>query len=273
MKLDTSSYYPRSPLDDAPYMPGDPTDPTEPARDAEDAQVSDSPADETPSPAEGPSAPAPVPDLPPTAMQQAVTNISHLLSWILVPLMMPVYGTLLAFGLSILAFTGMGVRLAFVGVVFAFNVLIPSVAVIILKRMGFVRDIGLNDRDERLIPYLICISCLVGTALFMTFKGAPMWLVCFYYGGAAAGLVEVVINRWWKISVHAAGMAGLVAMLLHLLLYDYSLPGTFAWLLTAIALAGMLGSARIWLGRHTLAQVLAGYAVGFCAVYFLMMIQ
>ena len=83
----------------------------------------------------------------------------------------------------------------------------------------------------------------------------------------------MVINRWWKISVHSAGIAGLVAMQLHLLLYDYSLPSTFAWLLVAVALAGMLGSARIWLGRHTLGQVLAGYAVGFCAVYFLMMIR
>lgn len=254
MKLDTSSYYPKSPLDD----------PLE--------EVSENP--EVPEVPEVPEIPVnpEVPD-PFGPVGQAVTNISHFLSWLLVPLMMPVYGTLLAFGLSLLAFTGMGVRIAFVGVVFAFNVLIPSLAVIILKRMGFVRDIGLNDRDERLVPYLICITGLVGTALFMSYKGAPEWLVMFYYGGAAAGLVEVVINRWWKISVHSAGIAGLMAMLLHLLLYDYSLPSTFAWLLVAVALAGMLGAARIWLGRHTLCQVLAGYAVGFCAVYFLMMIR
>lgn len=267
MKLDTSSYYPKSPLDDEEFPESsEVSENSEVSESSENSDVSEnsesSESSEYSEPA-GPSGP----------VGQAVTNISHLLSWLLVPLMMPVYGTLLAFGLSILAFTGMGVRIAFVGVVFAFNVLIPSLAVIILKRMGFVRDIGLNDRDERLVPYLICITGLVGTALFMSYKGAPEWLVMFYYGGAAAGLVEVVINRWWKISVHSAGIAGLVAMLLHLLLYDYSLPSTFAWLLVAVALAGMLGSARIWLGRHTLGQVLAGYAVGFCAVYFLMMIR
>lgn len=267
MKLDTSSYYPKSPLDDEPQE--------EIHEVSEVSEVSESHG--IPEGHEGHEnreiAGDTEPAEPSGPVGQAVTNISHLLSWLLVPLMMPVYGTLLAFGLSILAFTGMGVRIAFVGVVFAFNVLIPSLAVIILKRMGFVRDIGLNDRDERLVPYLICITGLVGTALFMSYKGAPEWLVMFYYGGAAAGLVEVVINRWWKISVHSAGIAGLVAMLLHLLLYDYSLPSTFAWLLVAVALAGMLGSARIWLGRHTLGQILAGYAVGFCAVYFLMMIR
>lgn len=264
MKLDTSSYYPKSPLDDEEFPESsEVSENSEVSESSEYSEVSESSESSEYSEPAGPSGP----------VGQAVTNISHLLSWLLVPLMMPVYGTLLAFGLSILAFTGMGVRIAFVGVVFAFNVLIPSLAVIILKRMGFVRDIGLNDRDERLVPYLICITGLVGTALFMSYKGAPEWLVMFYYGGAAAGLVEVVINRWWKISVHSAGIAGLVAMLLHLLLYDYSLPSTFAWLLVAVALAGMLGSARIWLGRHTLGQVLAGYAVGFCAVYFLMMIR
>lgn len=268
MKLDTSSYYPKSPIDDSPYMPGhgdmQETDPAPGETSAETAP--DCGPEQEPAPVRQPS-------LPPTGTEQAVTNISHFLSWLLVPLMMPVYGTLLAFGLSILNFTGFGVRLAFAAIVFAFNVIVPSIVVIILKKMGMVRDLGLNSQKERLIPYMICIACLVGTALFMNYKEAPLWLVTFYCGGAVAGLVEAVINRWWKISVHAAGMAGLVAMLLHLLVYDYSLPGTFTWLLITIALAGMLGSARVWLGRHTLGQVLAGYAVGFCAVYFIMMIS
>ena len=177
MKLDTSSYDPKSPRDD---------DPQEEIHEV--SEVSEShgiPEGHENREIAGDSEPAE----PPGPVGQAVTNISHLLSWLLVPLMMPVYGTLLAFGLSILAFTGMGVRIAFVGVVFAFNVLIPSLAVIILKRMGFVRDIGLNDRDERLVPYLICITGLVGTALFMSYKGAPEWLVMFYYGGDRKSVV------------------------------------------------------------------------------------
>ena len=128
MKLDTSSYYPKSPLDD---------DPQEEIHEV--SEVSEShgiPEGHENREIAGDTEPAE----PPGPVGQAVTNISHLLSWLLVPLMMPVYGTLLAFGLSILAFTGMGVRIAFVGVVFAFNVLIPSLAVIILKRMPPMRD-------------------------------------------------------------------------------------------------------------------------------------
>ena len=37
-------------------------------------------------------------------------------------------------------------------------------------------------------------------------------------------------------------------------------------LLIAIGLSGILGTARVWLGRHTAWQVIAGYAVGFLSV-------
>lgn len=54
---------------------------------------------------------------------------------------------------------------------------------------------------------------------------------------------------------------------------DFIGPATEVWLLISVGLAGLLGSARIWLGRHTLGQVLAGYVVGFCSVFFMMMIR
>lgn len=267
MKLDTSSYYPKSPLDDEPETASSVGTP----QNAEPESEKDS-GFETTETKTGDNVSAqdksPLIDRAPLPDNSPITKISHALSWLLVPMLMPVYGVMLAFGLSILSFTGFGVRAVFTAVVFAFNVAIPAVIVLILKRIGIVHDVGLNEREERFIPYLVCILCLVGTALFFGHKLAPRWLVMFFYGGALAGLVEVIVNRWWKISVHAAGIAGIVALLLHIQSEEYCSPATGTWLLISIALAGLLGSARIWLGRHTLGQVLAGYAVGFCGVFF-----
>lgn len=288
MKLDTSSYYPKSPLDDdneesagqlaanKPVVPADlhltdivTADEAEYDQVSAPVPVADASADDDP----------PVPDqsplqpnLPPTEADCFITRVSHLLSWVLVPLLMPVYGIMLAFGLSILSFTSPGTRLVFTAVVAAFNILIPALVVLVLKHFGVVKDVGLNGQRERFIPYLVCIACLVGTAIFMAHKGAPMWLVMFFFGGAVTGLIEVVVNVWWKISAHAAGIAGIVALLVHLFMDEYIDPTTEVWLMVAIGLAGLLGSARIWLGRHTLGQVLAGYVVGFCSVFFLMLI-
>lgn len=280
MKIDTSSYYPKSPLDDdeGNIRPeeedrgffGEST-----AADAEGHDLQESkPEPNGPSESNTVSVaqPEPTPDLPDTEAESVVTAVSTFLSWILVPLIMPVYGVMLAFGLSILNFTDFTVRLTFTLIVAAFNLVVPALLVALLKKFGLVQDIGLNGQKERLIPYMVCIACLVGTAIFMSAKGAPDWLVMFFYGGAVAGAIEVIVNFWWKISVHAAGMAGLVALLLHILMGPFCMPSTFAWLIVAIALSGLLGAARVWLGRHTVTQVLAGYAVGFTSVYLMMLI-
>lgn len=200
-------------------------------------------------------------------------GVAHLLSWLLVPLMMPVYGLMLAFGLSILDVAPMGMRVRFVLVVAGINVLLPMALVVLLKRLGLVADLGLNGRRERLIPYIITICCLAGTAWFMASKGAPSWLTMFFAGGAVGALMNMLINFGWKISAHAAGIAGLVALLIRIEKDGSAEPALMGWLVAVLLLAGLLGSARVWLGRHTVWQVLAGYLVGFCSVFFLTLLQ
>lgn len=208
----------------------------------------------------------------PGAAELAVDHICHALSWILVPLLMPVYGIMLIFAFSTLSVLPFEVKFSFTVVTFLINCALPMVLVLLLKKMGLVQDIGLNGRKERLIPYIISILALGGTALFFLYKQAPEWIWLFFIGGAVGGLINMAINFRWKISAHAAGIAGVVAILTEMCSrYLPETPLTVCTLVT-IALAGLLGSARIWMGRHTTAQVFAGYAVGFLSVYLLSLI-
>lgn len=272
MKLDTSSYYPKSQFDDSdfdnasgPESEATPQEAATPETPKSHAPVLVTASDEEDSDT-GFEKPEPEPE---GALAESLTRLSNVLSWVFVPLLMPVYGTILAFSTSILAFVSPGTQFAFTLIVAAFNLIAPAIIFALLKKMNVISDIGLNKRRERTLPYAICILCLLGTAVFMWSKGAPLWLVMFYGGGAAAGLVELVVNRWWKISVHAAGMAGVVALLIRILVSGYPRPGIMIWIIIAVIATGMLGSARVWLGRHTVTQVMAGYAVGFLAVYLL----
>ena len=105
MKLDTSSYYPKSHLDD----------------DGDDSPVFSESTDSSPESCPEPSSEAVYePDLPPSELEAGITQLSHFLSWVLVPLLMPVYGIMLAFGLSILSFTDFSVRLTFTAIVLGF---------------------------------------------------------------------------------------------------------------------------------------------------------
>ena len=205
-------------------------------------------------------------------LEKASDIFSTFLSWTLVPLMMPVYGMMLIFGLSILDNTPAATRTVFTLIVAAFNLLVPMILVLLLKKMGLVHDVGLNERKERMIPYIITILCMGGTGLFMLYKGSPMWVGMFFTGGAAAALVNLIINFKWKISAHSAGIAGIVALLIRIIKDGNPEPSSMSWLIVWILLAGLLGTARVWLGRHTVWQILAGYAVGFCSVFFLTML-
>ncbi|MDE7348017.1 MAG: phosphatase PAP2 family protein [Muribaculaceae bacterium] len=214
-------------------------------------------------------APAPEDNTP---VERLVTRFSHLISWVFVPLLMPVYGIMLIFSLSFLTYAPFSSKLVFTLIVFGANFLVPMLLVLLLKKMGLIDDIGLNGRKERLIPYIITIVCLAGTGLFLYLKMAPVWVAMFYAGGALAGLINLLVNFRWKISAHAAGIAGVVAMLIQVIKEGSSGEGVVWWIVGAILCAGILGSARIWLGRHTLMQVLAGSAVGFLSVWTLSLI-
>lgn len=281
MKLDTTSYYPKSHLDDEP----DYDDKTEIVSTPSDSGLTPGYTGEseaeyntgfgsetlTGSTPAGQEIDLPVPSEP--SDYPMADAFAKFLSWVLVPLLMPIYGIILIFNLSILTFVPFSQKMVFTLIVAAFNLVIPAILVLLLKRFGIVQDIGLNGRKERLIPYIITILCMAGTGIFLFHKGFPMWANMFFIGGAVAGLIEFFVNFKWKISAHCAAIAGIVALLIHITHNPYPSPLITVWMVIALLCTGLLGSARLWLRKHTLMQVLAGYAVGFLSVYLMMFIH
>lgn len=204
--------------------------------------------------------------------QRVADRLSNVLSWVLVPLLMPLYAILICFHISVLQFATPATKWWFSGIIFVITCVIPMLMILLLKKLGLVEDIGLNGRKERLIPYIITILSFGACGWFMLVKGAPIWTAMFFFGGALAGVVNMIINLWWKISAHAAAIAGIVALLVCISREPLPHPHIAIWVACAIGLAGLLGSARVWLGRHTVMQVLAGSAVGFLCVFFLTLI-
>ena len=220
----------------------------------------------------------PLPDVSPGKndkqdWEKIVDGVSHFLSWIFVPLIMPVFGILFIFRLSILDVIPAGLQTAVTFVIAGINFFAPMLLIFLLKCLGLVQDVGLNGQKERLLPYIITALCYGGSAWFVASRGAPVWVTMFFCGGVVASLVNLFINLKWKISAHAAAIAGIVALLIRLQRDVAAEPQLIVWLLISVLCAGLLGSARVWLNRHTVWQVLAGYVVGFCSVFFMMYIH
>ncbi len=281
MAIDTSSYYPEVPSPDGRDdsfslnrreggLFGDDKKPEDTSGEGP-APEPDKPLQEKPEQERQSSHPSKDDDK--ATWEKVADGVANVLSWLFVPLLMPVYGLILAFSLSILDVAPMGMRVIFTLIVAGICVFVPMVLILLLKKMGVIQDVGLNGRQERLIPYIITIVCFGITAWFMAVKGAPLWLSLFFAGGALATIICTIVNFWWKISAHAAGIAGVVALLIRIEKDGSAEPELFLWLIITLALTGLMGSARVWLGRHTVWQVLAGYVVGFCCVFFLTMIR
>ena len=202
-----------------------------------------------------------------------VGMIAAIISWIAAPLMIPVYGMILIFSLSIMMFTPLESKLLVIGIVFGVYAKLAVLLFCMLKFFGIIEDVALNKQSERAIPYVIMIVCYLATAFFLYTRHAPLWVVMFFVGGSAAGIINLIVNKWWKISAHAAAAAGLVAMLVRMDAVGLPQTDVIPWIVGAIIFAGLLCSSRVYLRRHTLGQVLAGSAVGYCGVYCCMLVQ
>ena len=196
-----------------------------------------------------------------------IYKLARILSAVFSPLLVPTYGMALALWLSVLAIIPPSLKWGLTGVVFIITAGIPAVGIMTMLRTGQVSDAGLNNRTERTVPYIIVTVCYFISALFLQRAGLPMWIPLFFAGAGVASVVSIIINRWWKISAHAAAMGGLVAMLFRMVALGQNIYAMEWWITGAILAAGLVMSARVYMKRHTLGQVLAGAANGVICVW------
>lgn len=200
-----------------------------------------------------------------------MNRIAHILSWVFNPILIPTYAVFAALWLTQLAMLPAGVRWNVVSVTCLITCVLPAFAIMLMYWMKIVSDPGLNNRKERLIPYVLTIICYLACAWYLFTIHSPYWMWMFMVAGACTALISCIVNAWWKISAHAAAMAGFVAMLFRIAADGLGIVPMWPLIVCGILLWGALCSSRIILGRHTFWQVMAGSANGFLVVYLLTM--
>lgn len=193
--------------------------------------------------------------------------LARFLSSILSPLLMPTYGIFLVLWVSILCYLPTGTRLVVLLVVFGITCILPMIVIAVLHNLKLIDDKRLIDKKERTFPYLATILCYLGAGLYLTNIHMQQWAVVFVWGGAVACTVSLIVNFWWKTSAHMAGIGGVLAFLVRLRMDGLSAFNIYWIVCGIIILAGALGTARIYMGRHTFWQVIAGFFNGYICVY------
>ncbi len=172
----------------------------------------------------------------------------------------------------------------------------PMIAVFVLLNFTFLQNLSYNLRTmvllevalyTMLLPYLACsifdrLTCNTVVARhlrarrqvhhFITYLGfvlcifmlqrlrMPFFVVAYLRVAIAYQVACMFIGVFWNVSTQCAAAASVVGCIVsYSLLMDYN---ALLWICLAILMNGMVATSRVLMRRHTVAQVVAGSAVG-----------
>ena len=191
---------------------------------------------------------------------------ARIMSMIFTPFYLPLVGLVALFLFSYMSLLPLAYKLPMLLTVYISTILMPSLLIHLYRRFQGWTSKELGRKERRIVPYLISILCYFGCFFLMEYRNTPRVISIILVAALVIQMVCALINVWWKISNHTAAIGGVAGGLV-----VYSIAFSFNpiwWLAFVILLAGMVGTARMILRQHTLAQVVAGFLVGVvCALF------
>jgi membrane-associated phospholipid phosphatase len=178
-------------------------------------------------------------------------RFASLVSAVLHPLLTPALAFMLLIGVQ--PELSWGRRLLLIGVAWLFSVGLVVLYISWLRRRGVIESADLLVREQRINPLLVgALSYGLGFGTLWLLD-APALVQGLMFCYATNTVLVVLITRWWKVSVHTTAAGGpLVPLLLQFGLIAAPL----------LLIVPLVGWSRVALGRHTVAQVLVGAAIG-----------
>ncbi len=146
-----------------------------------------------------------------------------------------------------------GEALRWGGLAVLFATLVPFAYIVRGVRRQRLTDHHVGRREQRPLPLLVGVGSVALLYGLLSYLGAPRELLALIAAMVTGLVVSLLVTLVWKISVHAGVVAGTVVVLVVIF-------GPVALLLSPLIL--LVGWARVELGDHTLAQVIAGALLG-----------
>lgn len=185
---------------------------------------------------------------------------ARVMSMIFTPFYLPLVGLVVLFLFSYLALLPTVYKFTVLLIVYFFTIMLPTLLIHLYRRYHGWTLIELGQKERRMVPYVISIACYMLCTYIMESMHIPHFMGSILIAALVIQIVCALINVWWKISTHTAAIGGLAGALIAFgELFNFNPIG---WLCMVIILSGILGTSRIILRQHSLAQVLAGFGVG-----------
>jgi len=153
--------------------------------------------------------------------------------------------------------TNQKIYVILIAMVFAFILQIASFIYFYKKKL--ISDIDAKTKEERTLPYLLSIVIFIIGFILLLICSASNISIAFWFCYISNTFLVIFINRYLKISIHAMGVSGPLALFSFIL-------GFIVLLFLPILIA--VGWSRIKLKCHSLTEVVVGAVLGFTSVYF-----
>jgi hypothetical protein len=190
-------------------------------------------------------------------------SVGQVWSYLLHPLFLPlIISGLILYRhplVSLLANDGEKIRLM---VMTGINtILFPALIVFLLWRLKFVQNMYMTTQRERIIPLSVSVifyfwAWYVSRNLDFAPQALQQWLLGVFLASCAANFT----NIFFKLSLHTLGWGGVIGFFLARSFTDQYWPA--GWIIPALLLAGLAGTARLLKSAHQPAEVYAGYLAG-----------
>ncbi len=195
--------------------------------------------------------------------------LATIVSYVLHPVFMPSAMTVILYKLSPLSFAGVNVMdfakqpLPVLVSIIVSTAFFPLLSVLLMKGLGFVESIQLDNPKDRIIPLIATMTFYFWISNVMSNTNAPFLLRVLLLGSFWGVIALFMVNIFFKISMHTTAAGGAVGMIVVLML-NSSVNMVVPFFVTLL-IAGVIGTARLILSAHSKSQVWLGYIVGFAS--------
>jgi len=168
--------------------------------------------------------------------------------------------TLFSFIYLSLTFENNSVKQIYIIVIsFVFGFILQIASFMYFYKRGLVSDVDAKIKKERTIPYFVSIIIFFIGFVFLLISNVQNISTAFWFCYISNTFLVFLINRYFKISIHAMGVSGPLA------LFTFTNGFNALFLMPVLAAVGW---SRIKLMCHSPAEVIAGTLLGFMSVYF-----
>lgn len=134
-----------------------------------------------------------------------------------------------------------------------FSNLLPITTLFLLQKKGMISDLDASIKEERILPLFLGIIFAIFGYVLLHIQEASLLVKGLMFCTITNTIVIIIITRYWKISIHAMGISGLLSVLwIH----------NKEYLLIMFIILISVAYSRVILNAHSIAQVTIGSILG-----------